>query len=30
MNTVDDMQYEKDYFYHYNEFKYNHNYKQVF
>ena len=26
MNTIDDMQNEKDYLYHYNEFEYNHDF----
>ena len=30
MNTIDDMQNERDFFYHCNEFEYNHDFEQVF
>ena len=30
MNTIDDMQNEMEYLYHYNEFEYNHDYEKVF
>ena len=30
MNTIDDMQNEMDFYDHYNELEYNHDYEQVF